>query len=488
MKYIFVLIAIFVASAFAPLKAYAQYSPQNITIKMYMLDPDTSALYEDANGNTVICSDGIRSYGCSWDTTKPYPYDSNPITIPIEGHYLINVVPREMNTEPESVGGSDFHPEALRAQAIVARTYALNKIAAGGEIDNSTNNQVFVPRVFDRLDLAADYKGSYKEWTRSENPCTATNADLSETQREVCTALNDKLYISIAGQNKPAFTEFSADPERFASGDYKTTEAGGILRSVSDPISQKCFPKPAPNGALTFGHGRGMTQNGASRWARGDMCSTGPRFSPWSVTYGRAEQILVHYYSGIDIIALQDIKRNNTVVFTAGSKVVPPNRWNPLSIQGLPSIISNQVTAKVRVQNTGIAEWKCDSASSYRLGYAWVDNSGNPPPASDYSYTTICAAGSNDSISTGKDRTISISITPPSREGPTKIFFDVQRVGFPTPTTRTYSSIRSQSIPWDPYSVRVCVKSCRTGNPYVNFFPNLLSNGETIWATTTTTP
>lgn len=58
------------------------------------------------------------------------------LTLPLET-YLQGVVPYEM--------GEDFPPEALKAQAVCARTYVLNRLSAGAawDVTDTTNDQVF---------------------------------------------------------------------------------------------------------------------------------------------------------------------------------------------------------------------------------------------------------------------------------------------------------------------------------------------------------
>lgn len=64
------------------------------------------------------------------------------------------------------------------------------------------------------------------------------------------------------------------------------------LIAVDDPISSH------PD-IVQDGHGRGMSQKGASRWARGNLSyNINQDLGAWSVRWERAEQILVHYYSG----------------------------------------------------------------------------------------------------------------------------------------------------------------------------------------------
>ena len=112
--------------------------PTNITVQMYALNPDGSLPPPDRR---VLCASGNMDFGCTafvGDTNHPYPYTDNPVTVFIEKDYLLDVVPREL--------GAYYHPTALRAQAIAARSYAYYKIANTLPIDNSASgNQAFIP-------------------------------------------------------------------------------------------------------------------------------------------------------------------------------------------------------------------------------------------------------------------------------------------------------------------------------------------------------
>jgi peptidoglycan hydrolase-like amidase len=135
-----------------------------ITVKMYALDPDSGAVLDRENpcridDPSTPQNEADNRYGCTAypgeGTQYPYPYPTNPATVSIEDDYLLDVVPREM--------GTYYHPLALRAQAVAARTYAYCAIRANEgtedfwgncrkEINNSNEFQVFVPWYFESID------------------------------------------------------------------------------------------------------------------------------------------------------------------------------------------------------------------------------------------------------------------------------------------------------------------------------------------------
>ncbi|MER3513848.1 MAG: hypothetical protein C4310_05215, partial [Chloroflexota bacterium] len=198
---------------------------------------------------------------------------------------------------------------------------------------------MFVPYYFESLPPA-----TFPD--NPSNPCASSN--LNTNQRIVCGAVAPRYYISYGtypNDDLPAFTEFSADV-------WGRTVAGGqpYLIAVDNPISTGCD-------ANNYGHGRGMSQEGASRWGRGNQCSwSGRGDQPWSVRWARPEQILVHYYTGVHI---RDANNGNTIL-------TPNERWNPLHIHwGTPNnqppvLYHGQVyNLPIQIQNTGIADWTC---------------------------------------------------------------------------------------------------------------------------------
>ena len=127
--------------------------PTHIRVNMFVLQYPSGAITSE------MCQDSDTRYGC---TTHPdlgsYPWSGasyqNPVTVAIEGtapdnRYLLDVVPRES-------GPDAFHPTAVQAQAIAARTYVywhsvLQTKAGIAEplINNSNAIQVFVPYWYD---------------------------------------------------------------------------------------------------------------------------------------------------------------------------------------------------------------------------------------------------------------------------------------------------------------------------------------------------
>jgi len=267
---------------------------------------------------------------------------------------LLDVVPKEISVEA-------FHPTAIQAQAIAARSYAYWHINRGSTINNSTQFQVFVPYAFEALPSA-----TFPD--NPSNPCISSN--LNPNQRIVCSAIAPRLYLSYGTyphDDLPAFTEYFSDvPTRTVRGGYP------YLTAVDDPISshpeliQYCNLHPED-----CGHGRGMSQKGASRWARGNLSFNRNRdLGSWSVRWERAEHILVHYYTGVHI---RDAGNNNALL-------TPSYRWNPLQINwGTPDnrpptmYHGSTYPISVEVQNTGVSDWTCGyPAFSYALRYRWA--------------------------------------------------------------------------------------------------------------------
>ena len=148
---------------------------------------------------------------------RAYPYATNPVTIPIETDYLLDVIPREISV-------AAFHPTSIQAQAIAARTFVYIHIRAGSQINNSTEFQVFVPYAFDALNPAVNPNN------RSD-PCSSTN--LNYNQSKVCAGVTPRHYISYGpSDDLPVFSQYFADiKDRTNTGDY-LYEIG-----VDDPVS-----------------------------------------------------------------------------------------------------------------------------------------------------------------------------------------------------------------------------------------------------------
>ena len=230
------------------------------------------------------------------ENRSPYPYPTNPATVPIETDYLLDVVPQEM--------GPYYHPTAIQALAIAARSYIMYKINNNFSINNSTSLQVFIPYKFESLN--------------------------SNDQQIIQDAVAPRYYIAPADTDEPAFAEHFAD---ILNGTVSGDEP--YLLGIGDPISEAYMACDANDD----GHGRGLSQEGASRWARGNKCSyAGAGDQPWSVEWDDVRQILVHYYTGIH---LRDANNNNTITFKSqpgprSSKPIWISQWmvhTPIPLQ-----------------------------------------------------------------------------------------------------------------------------------------------------------
>lgn len=336
------------AQAILRLTDFTPYT--EITLEMY-------ALTQHGGKTSILCTEAPNSFGCTAfpnDPAHPYPYETNTITIPIETNYLLDVVPRESETY--------YHPTALKAQAVAARTYAYWHILdeeSNVPINNSNSFQVFIPYWFENRYPNPNFPDN------EQYPCNSNL--LHPDQKMICDAVSDPFYITHhSTPDKPAFAEFSSDV--FAQ---TVTHANPIeqphLMSVEDPISTSCD-------ANNFGHRKGMSQEGASRWARGDQCSYNSAGNqPWSVQWKDYRQILAHYYTGIHL------RNFETEVVTPGK------RWNMLQ-HTIRSVLprGETVPISVRVQNTSTLDW----GSSHFLAYRWKRD----PSVGEWQTTAIPAA------------------------------------------------------------------------------------------------
>lgn len=298
----------------------ASYSPPTmITVWMYRLD---------SGGNIqsppTLCTENSTAYGCTADSVLGgYPFATNPVTVQIEGtavndRYLRDVVPQEM-------GPAAYHPTAIQAQAIAARTYAYYHIRQGSTINNSIQYQAFIPRKYDTL--------------------TASQ------QANINLAVQNRYYLSQSSSDNPILAEFFADiPLRTI-----TNPGYSYLVQVEDPISS--YP-----GVIQDGHGHGLSQKGASRWARGNLSyNINTDLGAWSVSWPNRFQILAHYYTGIHV---RDADSANAIQ-------TPDRRFNVLWTQwarpsGYPTGLCSRVD--LWLHNTGTATWQPNEIG---VGYCW---------------------------------------------------------------------------------------------------------------------
>ena len=258
------------------------------------------------------------------------------------GEYLVGVVRAEM---PAS-----FELEALKAQAVAARTYTLYKIQTGGNhgdtadiCTDSTCCQAYISEENARNNWGADadaYEEKIETAVRETDgeavlyggvPILAVfhSCSAGQTRASGEVWVNDLPYLQAVASPEPAdsipnyysrveFTaeEFrekvlSAQPEADLSGDMsgwlrnavtdsagsvETVEVGGVtvkgstLRSILG-LRSACFEWEVEDGRLVFfvtgyGHGVGMSQYGANQ-----MAEEGADY----------REILPHYYTGVTV-------------------------------------------------------------------------------------------------------------------------------------------------------------------------------------------
>jgi uncharacterized repeat protein (TIGR01451 family) len=437
--------------------AAANYHPPDyITVWVYHLEDDGS-LHPDDH----LCSYGDTFYGCTFYFMPGYPYSMNPIAISIEDDYLLDVVPSELPPI--------YHLTALRAQAIAARSYAYYHILHIGAVDNSTDYQLFIPF-------------AYENWPTSQQQLISTAVAPRHYLSYPDTVFRPAPTPTLYYEDAPAFAEFSADV-------WTSSITGGkpYLLSVEDPISTACD-------ANTVIHGHGLSQEGASRWARGHECSYTnltatpyPGNSPgtsWSVSWTSPEQILFHYYTGVQ---LRDAANGNQILS-------PSFRWNPLSITWANSASSPPTmhlggTSPVTMylQNTGLYDWTCDSTYTYYLFYEWqqvspTESSQPIPHTPEETYPSACGVlkGDESLLSTFDVQVVSTNYSP----GMYFLRFDIARQQVSAPYQVTYFS----DYGWPTYDVLVCVDCYRDYLPAVVEGPGAIPTHPIVPATSTPTP
>ena len=412
------------SSLCAPFKEFTP--PTRITVRVYRL-------FSSGTSTGTLCLYNDTNYGCTTfvgDANHPYPYgDNNPVTIPIETDYLLDVVPSEVSVEA-------FHPTAVQAQAIAARSYAYWHLNHGYVVDNSSQFQVFVPYAFEALPSA----DSPNFPNNLSSPCASTN--LNRDQRVVCDAVSHQYYISYGtypNDDSPAFTEYFLDIRN-----RTISSTLPYLVDVPDPIS--CHPE-----IRNRGHGHGMSQNGAGRWARGNLSfNINKNLGSWSVRYRHPAQILAHYYTGIHI-------RN---AHNANARLTPEYRWNPLKVEwqtpdGTPPTFCGTASYTIRIwiQNTGTTPW---SFKDVALRYRWFlpDNTVVDPGIGATIPTTLAP---------GKDITVTLTVNTlpsPPLTGHYILSFDMY-----TQDHGGYFSEREPGRPWYRYDVPVVF--CPRFLPYI---------------------
>lgn len=389
-------------------------SPTEIYVRFWWLQNDGTR-----DPSNIECSSGHTAYGCSAYTGLYFPYDTNPALVSVENDYLLDVVPRE--TDPRF-----YHPLAESAQAIAARSFAYYWHNQGYNLWNAAdhfNGQVFVPYTFEY------WLGNFPD--NPDAPCTSGN--LNSAQTIVCNAVEPRHYLSPSNDDAPIKAEFSSD-----NADW--TEAGDqpYLQSIYDAISTGCD-------ADSDDHDRGLSQEGASRWARGNQCALpGSGNLPWSVRWVNAQQILFHYYTGVHLRAADD---NNAILS-------PENRWNPLSIAKSGTCPPWMTPGEnciftFTVQNTGIHNWDCSNGTTYHLIGWWEDAAGpvSLPAGAQTPRVSVCGLG------IGESAAYNITVRPPSNvTGVSNLHFDIER-------HNASGNFRFSAAGWADYQIPVCIGS-----------------------------
>ena len=356
----------------------------------------------------------------------------------IENDYLLDVVPQELPTY--------YHATAMQAQAIAARTYAYWHIDQGSTINNSTSFQAFIPYKFESL----------PPYVFPEYPTALICTDdiLNTNQRIVCAATAPRHYISYGSypnEDLPAFTEYTSDVYDHTVSHPQQGTLYPYLLGVENPISTVCD-------ANNYGHCRGMSQEGASRWARGNQCSyAGQGDMPWSVRWERAKQILLHYYTGVHI---RD---------SSGTALTPDYRWNPLRVDwgtsdNKPPIMYHDYhdgpyTVDIVVQNTGIDDWSL-TGRQWALSYHWAKVGFDSEKSSNRALTVTNVPKGDPPYAFS----LTINDIPEWGPGAYTLKFDMVRV---FPGDVWFSELGD----WPTYNVGICVDG-----PCKVFIPLALKN------------
>jgi hypothetical protein len=316
--------------------------PAQLYVTVAHLDEFNYPKYE--NNNIVKCESGDPFWSCG-EGGSGYPYgDENPVLISMED-YILDVIPREMN-----VAENTYTLASLQAQAVVARSYADYRLRLYGAMDNSVNFQVFIPNAYELYNPAAT--------ELIGNAVSSTSGQ----------------YLSYGGEAIDA--QFASDSilrtAACLNADY--TQCHPYLIRVSDPVSDWQLSEPAcdainnGNSELDdpstewddYGKVWGMSQKGAIRWSLGNHCANATAGNlPWPVTWTDYRQILVHYYTGVDILN------------GSGGKVAPDDRWNLLWHEvpvGATAPPNTNMNFEVRIQNTSIFDW---GNNEIKVWYKW---------------------------------------------------------------------------------------------------------------------
>jgi hypothetical protein len=341
--------------------------PSMIYVRMYRLDDRGFQVQPPQE-----CSSGDNTYGCTQlaDSNYYYPYDTSPALVDVENDYLLDVIAHEMYP------GDYPNAAALSAQAVAARSFAYYWHSQGWNLSNCancTNGQVFVPYAFEF------FLGD------------------SDLQNKVSTAVSSTGGYYMTSDGMPINAQFSSDWGNMTSDEGSKP----YLKGVADPISNVC--------AVSFnGNGWGMNQRGANRWALGNQCAKPTEGNmPWPVKWDDYRQILVHYYTGIDILDAN------------GNKVAPDDRWNLLWHDTPTQMNAGQsYNINLKLQNTSTWSW----TGNVVLGWQWTQTGALPNPQGWQGNTPLAAVQ-------GATIDNTVSIIAPATDGTYTLHLDLGRPG-----------------------------------------------------------
>ncbi|MFC0231090.1 stage II sporulation protein D [Bhargavaea ullalensis] len=257
--------------------------------------------------------------------------EGEPQPVPLE-EYVVGVVAGEMPV--------NFHEEALKAQAVAARTYALRLAGSSqGAIKTSTAHQVYKTESERRKLWDKSFAENERKVRRAVEETAgrvlihegelisamffSTSNGRTETAKNyggndipylqsvesigeeaVAPAFEDSVTVTLQAWNKALGSEWTAD--RFRTLKLKRNETGRVQSAVADNFEMSGRDVREKLGLRStdfdiafdpdlkvvhvftkgFGHGVGMSQYGAEAYAK----------AGWE-----ADKILSHYYSGTEI-------------------------------------------------------------------------------------------------------------------------------------------------------------------------------------------
>lgn len=417
-------------------------SPNPSPVRVFTPSTTISVLMRtmDQNGNDTgancLVSSTEKRFGCTADSTRAYPYTSNPVSVNIEGDYLLDLVSKEFSP------GLYTAAPATEAFVIAARSYTHyyngnpDPPASPGSVTNTTSYHVFIPYMFEMLSNTQGFSPN-----NAGDVCASTN--LVRAERLACNGVAVKKYFGLSSSDLPAKALYTADwTYQTANG----TNDKPYLVSVQEPIStNKCD-------ANNDGHGWGLSQEGASRWALGVECSRAnapvlggnTAGGTWSVRWSRSDQIIFHYYTNVHM-------RN----LTNQSILSPDYRWVPLEIswngqRTPPKSITPGTTfsLSLRVQNVGTQTWSCPTGTTFLARVRWLKGTNTPVTIGTIN---VCNLAPGDSMA--GMQTVSGTI-PSWGRGFYGLVIDLERTG------SAPFVFSGQSLAWPQYVANICSNDC----------------------------